>query len=344
MHFDAELWPVSRHNGWIEDDAEKGLVSVVVPTFNRSDLVVSTLDSVSEQSYRPIELIVVDDGSTDKTPLVLETWKKSHESEGFRVICLSQENAGAQVARNRGAIHSTGEFIQFLDSDDLLDSEKLRLSVECLVEKPGVDIVIGVPIQMSDGKSVFPHHPSDENWNEVEAISAAIRGMGTCTSFFRRTALAVLGPWDEALTCAQDFEYAIRSKCARAEVEYIPEAIYYKEDRIGDSITAKRSRQQKSTAASIAHVYQRLAEYVPRGFLSNAKYREYVAREIFGVAIQTPGMTSQARARLLRIVAKWTERRALRLFARSSSLSILLTGAFGLSLSRAVLNLRSTST
>ena len=79
------------------------------------------MDSVYKQTYRPIEIIVVDDGSTDNTCQVINEWgSKYAEDNGFRLQYFFQENAGAPVARNLGMIESQGEFIQFLDSDDLL--------------------------------------------------------------------------------------------------------------------------------------------------------------------------------------------------------------------------------
>jgi glycosyltransferase involved in cell wall biosynthesis len=88
------------------------LFSVIIPTFNRAALLERALDSVWRQTFRDFEVIVVDDGSTDSTDLVLERFAD-------RLVAVRQENAGPSAARNRGAALATGEYLAFLDSDDL---------------------------------------------------------------------------------------------------------------------------------------------------------------------------------------------------------------------------------
>ena len=86
------------------------LVSVIIPTFNRSALLAAAIDSVRAQTYAPIEIIVVDDGCTDDTSKVLR-----RSGPGIRAV--RQDNAGPAAARNRGLAHARGEIIMFLDSD-----------------------------------------------------------------------------------------------------------------------------------------------------------------------------------------------------------------------------------
>lgn len=105
------------------------LVSVIVPAYNRAHLITETLDSVYNQSYRPIECVVVDDGSTDKTPEVVRRWKRSHSGDRFDLQLLRQKNMGAQVARNEGMATATGGYYFFLDSDDKLTEDALTTLV-----------------------------------------------------------------------------------------------------------------------------------------------------------------------------------------------------------------------
>ena len=120
----AGTMPATRHSRWMTAECEPGLVSVIIPTYNRARLLVEAMDSVFAQTYRPIELIVVDDGSKNNTPQVLQEWAAAHARDPrFRMRIFHEENKGAPVARNLGLIESRGEFIQFLDSDDLLGKE-----------------------------------------------------------------------------------------------------------------------------------------------------------------------------------------------------------------------------
>jgi UDP-glucose:(glucosyl)LPS beta-1,3-glucosyltransferase len=104
----------------------KALVSVIIPVYNREMLVTEAINSVFKQSYRPIECILIDDGSSDNSVSVINELKKVLESKDFSMQVLIQENAGAPAARNTGLKRACGEFVQFLDSDDVLYPNKLE--------------------------------------------------------------------------------------------------------------------------------------------------------------------------------------------------------------------------
>ncbi len=121
--------------------SENQLASVIIPTYNRGDFIVQTLDSVLEQTYRPIEVLVVDDGSTDDTEKVVKEWRKEHQTDVFIIKYLHQDNAGAPTARNTGMDHATGRYLQFLDSDDLLLPGKLKAQIS-LMQKENTEVCI----------------------------------------------------------------------------------------------------------------------------------------------------------------------------------------------------------
>ncbi len=112
------------------------VVSVIIPTFNRREYVQEAIDSVLAQTYTDYEIIVIDDGSTDGTGEALR------ERYGNRVIYEWQENQGESVARNRGIALAQGEYIAFLDSDDLWLPEKLAKQVAYLEEHSEMGSVI----------------------------------------------------------------------------------------------------------------------------------------------------------------------------------------------------------
>lgn len=96
-----------------------GLVSVIIPTYNRARFLPSALATVAAQDYRPIEAIVIDDGSKDQTPDIIPAQQAAMEKAGVSLVYLRQQNAGPARARNAGLARATGEFVCFLDSDDL---------------------------------------------------------------------------------------------------------------------------------------------------------------------------------------------------------------------------------
>jgi glycosyltransferase involved in cell wall biosynthesis len=110
------------------------LVSVVIPSYNRGDYIVETIESVLQQSYDPIEIIVIDDGSKDNTREVVDRFLP-------RVRYVWQENAERGAARNHGLRLAKGEFIAFLDSDDLWLPEMVERCVAFLRANPGTDLV-----------------------------------------------------------------------------------------------------------------------------------------------------------------------------------------------------------
>jgi glycosyltransferase involved in cell wall biosynthesis len=111
------------------------LVSVIVPVFNGARFLAEALDSILAQTYAPIEIIVVDDGSRDKTPGVVSSY-------GDKVRYLRQENAGPASARNRGLIASKGLFVAFLDHDDLWHPEKLARQMKRFEDRSELEICV----------------------------------------------------------------------------------------------------------------------------------------------------------------------------------------------------------
>jgi len=206
-------WPETKQGSWMNESGATGLVSVIVPTYNRSELLPAALDSVYEQTYRPIELIVVDDGSEDDTPEVLRDWREHHDEEStFTVQTFRQPNSGAPAARNYGLVASRGEFVQLLDSDDHLHPEKLEVHVSLLRENEEADFVWS-PIHYFESAA--------ELEDELERGRApAIRETGTVerpedaanpvTMLMRRSVYQAAGPWHQDLPRWQDWEYAFR--------------------------------------------------------------------------------------------------------------------------------------
>lgn len=124
---------------WMSEEREPGLVSIIIPTYNRAQLLSATLASVAEQDYRPLEVIISDDGSSDNSADVVAAWRESVAGSGIDVRYLHFPNAGAPTARNRGMAEAQGEFIQFLDSDCLLAPEKISSQVQTLSDHPECD-------------------------------------------------------------------------------------------------------------------------------------------------------------------------------------------------------------
>ena len=123
------------------------LISVIIPTYNRAHLIEESVQSVLKQTYKNLEILIIDGGSTDNTKEVVERIKDS------RIRYIHQDNAGPSAARNTGLKNAQGEFIAFLDSDDLWVFDKLEIQMKIMRKHPEIGICGGelVPFGNSDG-------------------------------------------------------------------------------------------------------------------------------------------------------------------------------------------------
>ena len=122
-------------------------ISIVIPAYNAERTILETIKSVQKQTFSDFEIIVINDGSTDRTlELVLSV-------EEPRLKIFSYQNGGVSVARNRGISHATGEFIAFLDADDLWTSDKLELQLAGLKQHPEAGIAYSWTYNMSEKRT-----------------------------------------------------------------------------------------------------------------------------------------------------------------------------------------------
>lgn len=130
------------------------LVSVIIPAFNRAECIGNTIESIANQDYRPLDIIVIDDGSTDNTKNVVQKFCKI--TKDLSVRYYYQENGGVSSARNRGIGLAKGEFISFCDSDDILMPRKISKQI-ALMQKEGADVSYGQVCYKSDECTWFNH-------------------------------------------------------------------------------------------------------------------------------------------------------------------------------------------
>lgn len=153
------------------------MISVIIPTYNREKTILNAVNSVLKQTYKDIEVIVVDDGSKDNTAQVFKHVKDS------RVKYIYQENAGACVARNNGIKHARGEYIAFNDSDDIWYQDKLLKQIS-VIEKENVDVVFCKVLKKEMGKEDMIMPMSfDEG---IVKMGHSLFGIGTQTIMAKR--------------------------------------------------------------------------------------------------------------------------------------------------------------
>jgi glycosyltransferase involved in cell wall biosynthesis len=174
-------------------------VSVVIPVFNAGHRLRDAIASVHRQEYEPLEIIVVDDGSTDDTPALIRQL-------GTKVRAVTQTNAGPAAARNRGLSIAGGELFAFLDADDLWPDGKLHLQVGRLMDDPEFDVVLGRISYVPESGSLKP----ELRWEDPEERTLLNVQLGS--GVYRRAAFERVGLFDESLRFCEDHDWFLRAR------------------------------------------------------------------------------------------------------------------------------------
>lgn len=204
---------------FLERDFTKHLVSVIIPTYNRDSLVKESIESVMAQTYRPIECIVVDDGSTDNTKEVVNELIKENTGS-FTLKYIRQQNAGSQVARNTGTAAAKGAFIQYLDSDDLLYPGKIEKQVSFLNEHTNCDGVWSGWAKGTPQENVIIKSEAREDLLTQMLTEHCIH---TLAFLMRRSIVEKIGPWDINIKRNQEIDFQVRGLLAGANFQHQPQ-------------------------------------------------------------------------------------------------------------------------
>jgi uncharacterized protein (DUF1919 family) len=208
----------NKNLNWITEDYIPQLVSVIIPTYNRQAYLPDAVKSVLAQTYRPIECIIVDDGSIDDTKAEVD--RIGYQHERFSIKYLYQTNSGSQIARNKGTRACTGEFIQYLDSDDLLYPDKIQKQVTFLENDPYCDGVFGDwEVGLPDNKVLVEAGESDE----MIAQLLTVQSIHTLAMLYRRKIVNRIGEWDVNIKRNQEIDFQVTGLIEGAFYKYQPQ-------------------------------------------------------------------------------------------------------------------------
>ena len=174
------------------------LVSVIIPAFNATRLLGEALASIGRQAYQPLEIVVIDDGSSDGTAALARRLDP-------RATVLEQSNAGPAAARNRGIAASQGAVIAFLDADDVWPDNKLEIQVPWLERTPALDVVLGqIRYEALDDRSF--------DGIRFDRPGGILSNVNLGSGLFRRTVFERVGPFDESLRFSEDHDWFLRAR------------------------------------------------------------------------------------------------------------------------------------
>lgn len=182
-------------------------ISIIIPVYNRAQLLERTLRSVVKQSYRPLHVILIDNGSTDNSMELLQRFKQDQETDGFRISVGLEGVPGAVSARNRGLDYADTEWVMFFDSDDEMRPELVERYADAICRFPEIDIFYtDVEIRYSDSV-VIKRSPSS---NGLIYSSIFHSYLSTIRYIVRRSILNKAGNWNPSLTGWDDWELGLR--------------------------------------------------------------------------------------------------------------------------------------
>ncbi len=303
---------------------EPGLATIIIPVFNRPDMLKDAVASALAQTYRPIEVLIIDDGSSDETQQVAqELAANNHEISAYRI-----ENSGPGLAREHGRLRAKGEFIQYLDSDDLISPSKLKRQIDQLSVQMDCDVSYCRQEYCDFNGEVL--NPAWMRSGEVfESMFPAMLGgriWGTPVPLYRSSLLERAGPWLD-LKNQEDWEYDCRIASFGVKLAYVNETLVtirtHQESHYG-----LISSNQLNKLSDCSKAYKEIFSHAMNANidLENPEFQKF-NRSVFLLARQCADRGLSKEARLLMDIAKMSALTLKRKF--EYSLYTNLSSVFG---------------
>lgn len=192
-----------RHKDCKHDDGDAPLVSVIIPCYNQARYLVDAIESALSQTHSRVQVVVVDDGSVDNSAEVVAR---------YPVVCfVRRETQGVAKARNAGLLHSSGEYVIFLDADDRLTPTAAETHLQCFAEHPEAGFVVGdIDLIGADGSYLRSPRWPELASNQYEQLLKVDHVANTIAVMFRRFVVESVGGFDGSYSAAADYEILLR--------------------------------------------------------------------------------------------------------------------------------------
>jgi glycosyltransferase involved in cell wall biosynthesis len=216
-------------------------LSIICPTYNRASFLEECVEPIFARREIEVEFLIVDDCSTDSTRQVVQRMQTEHGAEIIRYFCF-EKNSGAQVARNLGISEARGDFLMFVDSDDVLVPDGALQVLRHLQGKPDLDYAYG-NVQMTD-EALQPLSGKPPVGAPFENVPVEVGGYHwhTMGPIYRRSCIKKVGLWNLELTGSQDWEYQARVKLFGGRGEYVDALVGYWRQHTGGRVGTRSFR------------------------------------------------------------------------------------------------------
>lgn len=275
----------------------KPLVSVLIAAYNAAPWIAETLDSAYQQTWGNIEIIVVDDGSQDETLSIA----KRYESSAIHVI--HQDNQGASAARNHALKIAQGDFIQYLDADDLLAPDKIERQLNLWQSSSQDKVISGewARFVSSLDEAKFESNPLWKDMSPVDWLVCAWQGhwmMHPAAWLVPRAISNQAGYWDESLSLNDDGEYFGRVVLASQGVRFCPGAKSYYRSGINGSLSGRKT--DKAWQSAFRSIDQEICHLLAREDTDRTRQvgADMLQRFIYEVYPDVPNLRQQATLRV----------------------------------------------
>ena len=245
----------------------KPLISIIIPALNAERFIADVIESILAQDCDPIEVVVIDDGSTDGTAAIASRY-------GSQVRCISQPNRGAPGARNRGLAATNGDLIGFCDADDVFMPGCLRLQLEKLTANPNKDLVVGrfVTESMVSGRGeAIAFAPLVTTDDYILSMSV---------SLVRRHVFEKIGQFDETMRQCDDWDWFMRAREAKVPILFHPNQIMRRRLHDGN-MTRDQEASRRYTALMLKQSLDRRRKggFAAKSLASLASQDERIGRQ-----------------------------------------------------------------
>ena len=227
------------------------LISCIIPVFNGEQYLREAIDSIFNQTYRPLEVIVVDDGSTDGTPSLVASYRE-------QVRYLRQANAGPGAARNLGLGVARGEFVAFLDADDLWHPEKLRRQMAQFAARAELDL------SLTHVQNFWIPELQEEatKWRDHRFMQP-LPGYGPPMLLAKHAVFDRVGRFDPRLRIGEDTDWFLRAAEQKVVIEVLSDVLVYRRLHHANLTRIKKGRAEFTQIVKASLDRRRLKQAIP---------------------------------------------------------------------------------